>query len=66
MSQSLHDVLGMRLEDALALYRARGMEPPVLMTRAPRDQRSGGTLRVIRVRENELTVSAFRDAPPDQ
>ncbi len=60
------DVLGMRLEDALALYRAQGMEPAVIITRAPRDSRSGGTLRVVRVRENELTVSAFRDAPPNQ
>ena len=60
------DVLGMRLEDALALCRAQGVEPTVIVTRAPRDSRSGGTLRVVRVRENELTVSAFMDAPPNQ
>lgn len=55
-------VLGMRLEEALDLLRAMGMEPAVVTTVAPRTQREGGTLRVIRVREGEITVSAFQDA----
>ena len=69
-------LLGLPLETALETARAWGMEPRVLVTRAPR--RKGeedaavreGTLRVIRVRElkcpegGELTVSAFQDGDP--
>ena len=66
MSQ-LVSVLGMRLDDALALCRARGMaEPVIIATHAPRGQRSEGTLRVIRVREGEWTVSSFMDETPKE
>lgn len=62
----MREVLGMRLEDALALYRADGVEPTVTITHAPRDQRNGGTLRVIRAGENEVTVGVFMDDVPKQ
>ncbi len=58
----MEKVLGMRLEDALKILRAMGIEPAVVTTTAPRTQREGGTLRVIRVRDGEITVSAFQDA----
>ena len=58
-------VLGMPLDEALALARRIGMgEIRITQTLAPRDQRSGGTLRVIRVREDEWTVAAFQDDTP--
>ena len=58
-------VLGMPLDEALALARRSGMgEIRISQTQAPRDQRSGGTLRVIRVREDEWTVAAFLDETP--
>ena len=60
-------LLGMRLEDALSLCRAQGLaEPEVIATHAPRGQRSEGTLRVIRVREGQWTVSAFMDNTPKE
>ena len=58
----MEKVLGMRLEDALKILADMGIEPNVVTTVAPRNQREGGTLRVIRVREGEITVSAFQDA----
>ena len=69
-------LLGLPLETALTTARAWGMEPKVLVTCAPRRKgedsaepregtfRQGGTPRVIRVREGELTVSAFQDGDP--
>ena len=58
-------VLGMPLDEALALARRCGMgEIRITQPHAPRDQRSGGTLRVIRVREDEWTVAAFLDETP--
>jgi len=61
------NVLGMRLEDALRLCRAQGMaEPAIIATHAPRGQRSEGSLRVIRVREGEWTVSSFMDDTPKE
>lgn len=71
-------LLGLPLEIALERARALGVEPAVLVTRAPRRRgeaeaaaREGeGTMRVIRVRESaasgvpELTVSAFQDGTP--
>ena len=60
----MQELLGMRLEDALALMRERGLEASVISTCAPRNQQEGGTLRVIRVRGCELTVSAFQDGSP--
>ncbi len=57
----------MPLEDALRLCRAHGMaEPEVIATHAPRGQRSEGTLRVIRVRPGQWTVSAFMDETPKE
>ena len=60
----MQDLLGLRLEDALALMEARGVTTTIVTTRAPRDPREDGTLRVIRVRGTELTVSAFQDGIP--
>ena len=60
-------VLGMPLDAALALCRAQGLpEPAIVATQAPRGQRSEGTLRVIRVREGQWTVSAFMDDTPKE
>ena len=63
-------LLGLPLDKAVEIARAWGIEPKVLVTCAPR--RKGeedsnvreGTMRVIRARENELTVSAFQDGDP--
>ena len=65
-------LLGLPLDKALETARAWGADPKVLVTCAPR--RKGeeaaavreGTLRVIRVREGELTVSAFQDGDPQK
>ena len=69
-------LLGLPLETALETARAWGVEPKVLLTCAPRrkgEEESavregtlcqGGTPRVIRAREGELTVSAFQDGDP--
>ena len=63
-------LLGLPLDKALEAARAWGVEPKVLVTCAPRrkgEEESGmreGTLRVIRAREGELTVSAFQDGDP--
>ena len=63
-------LLGLPLDKALETTRAWGVEPRVLVTCAPR--RKGeedsavreGTMRVIRARTGELTVSAFQDGDP--
>ncbi len=63
-------LLGLPLDKALETARAWGCEPKVLVTCAPRrkgEEASAvreGTLRVIRAREMELTVSAFQDGDP--
>ena len=63
-------LLGLPLEQALDTARTWGAEPAVLVTCAPRrkgEDASGpreGTLRVIRAREGELTVSTFPDGNP--
>ena len=63
-------LLGLPLDQALEAARAWGVEPKVLVTCAPRrkgEEDTGmreGTLRVIRAREGELTVSAFQDGDP--
>ena len=63
-------LLGLPLDKALEAARAWGIEPRVLVTCAPRRRGDDaaepreGTMRVIRVRENELTVSAFQDGNP--
>ncbi len=65
MSRDVRDVLGMRLEDALAYYRALGVDAPaVVRSDSPRGERSEGTLRVVRVRPCQLTVCAFMDGLP--
>lgn len=60
----MEELLGLRLEDALAALRAKGVEPTVLRTAAPRGERPGGTLRVVRVQGDTLTVASFQDATP--
>ena len=63
-------LLGLPLENALTIARTWGADPKVLITCAPRrkgEEDTGmreGTLRIIRVREGELTVSAFQDGDP--
>ncbi len=68
-------LLGLPLDTALETARAWGCEPRVLVTCAPRRKgedasarkgtiRQGGTPRVIRAREMEITVSAFQDGDP--
>ena len=63
-------LLGLPLDKALDIARTWGVEPKVLVTCAPRrkgEEDTGvreGTMRVIRARENELTVSAFPDGDP--
>ena len=63
-------LLGLPLDQALETARAWGLEPRVLVTCAPRRRGDDsaepreGTMRVIRVREGELTVSAFQDGDP--
>jgi hypothetical protein len=67
---SWESLLGLPLDQALETARAWGVEPKVLVTCAPRrkgEEDTGmreGTLRVIRAREGELTVSAFQDGDP--
>ena len=63
-------LLGLPLDKALESACTWGAEPKVLVTCAPR--RKGeedtsarkGTLRVIRARDGDLTVSAFQDGDP--
>ena len=57
---NMPNVLGMRLEDALAECRAQGVEPAIVMTLPPKG-REQGTIRVIRAKEGVLTVSRFED-----
>ena len=63
-------LLGLPLGKAVETARTWGVEPKVLVTCAPRrkgEEDTGareGTLRVIRAREGELTVSAFQDGDP--
>ena len=63
-------LLGLPLDKAVETARAWGVEPKVLVTCAPRrkgEEASAvreGTMRVIRAREGELTVSVFPDGDP--
>ena len=63
-------LLGLPLDKALETARAWGVEPRVLVTCAPRRKGDDsaapreGTMRVIRVHEGTLTVSAFQDGDP--
>ena len=56
-------LLGLPLERAEAILRSRGLEPEVRVTRAPRDEREGGVLRVIRADGPVLTCAAFHETP---
>ena len=74
MNAAWDSLLGLPLDSALERARAWGCEPRVVTTGAPRrrDARTPAedtyprTLRVIRVREGELTVSAFQDGEPSR
>ena len=57
---NMPNVLGMRLEDALAECRAQGVEPEIVMTLPPKG-REQGTIRVIRAKAGVLPVSRFED-----
>ena len=63
-------LLGLPLGKAVETARTWGVEPKVLVTCAPRrkgEEASAvreGTMRVIRAREGELTVSVFPDGDP--
>ena len=60
--ERMEQVLGLEVQEAVEKLRAMGVEPEIVTTCAPRTNREGGTLRVIRVRGREITVSAFQDA----
>ena len=53
-------LLGLPLEEAVRRLREAGVEPRVQYASAPH-VREGGTLRVIRVRGEELTAARFED-----
>ena len=53
-------LLGLPLEEAVRRLREAGVEPRVQYASAPY-VREGGTLRVIRVRGEELTAARFED-----
>lgn len=59
-----YQLLGLPLEQALETLRHQGQEMRVTVTSAPRSTRSEGTLRVIRVRQNELVAARFEDGDP--
>lgn len=64
-------LLGLPLDSALAIARSWGVTPTIVTTTAPRrrddaDAAPHSTLRVIRVKAGELTVSAFMDGDPHQ
>ena len=59
------DYLGRRLSDVLPMLRAEGFEPVIVETSAPGKEKREGTLRIIRVRGNELVVAAFPDGTPE-
>jgi len=56
-------LLGRPLEEALRQMRSQGVEPAVVISRAPRRPEGVGSLRVVRVRAEgrELTACAFLD-----
>lgn len=58
-------LLGLTLEEALQILREEGIEPEVVKTFAPGKEEREGTLRVIRVRDRELTVGCFPDGTPE-
>lgn len=52
------DLLGLPLEEAVRRSRARGVEPAVVISRAPRRTEEVGVLRVVRVSEDGRVVTA--------
>ena len=63
-----HDLLGLELEQALALLRREGIEAQVTVTRAPkRPDDAGALLRVVYASDDgeRLTVSGFLDPIAD-
>jgi hypothetical protein len=56
-------LLGLPLAEALDRLRAQGIEPTVLVSRAPRRVEGQGAPRVVRVQQEGrvLTVCAFMD-----
>jgi hypothetical protein len=57
------ELLGLPLAEALKRLRAQGIEPAVLVSRAPRRKEEQGAPRVVRVQQagRVLTVCAFQD-----
>ncbi|MDR0929880.1 MAG: hypothetical protein LBM74_09270 [Oscillospiraceae bacterium] len=57
------ELLGLPLADALTRLRAQGIEPAVLVSRAPRRAEGQGAPRVVRVQQDGrvLTICAFMD-----
>lgn len=54
-------LLGLPLHEAEDILKREGVTPRVIVTRAPRDEREGGNLRVIRHQGDTLTVAAFHE-----
>ncbi len=55
----------MPLHEAERIWRAQGGEvPPVRVTHDPRGERAEGTLRLVRVRDDEWTAARFLDGAP--
>ena len=62
------DLLGLELEQALALLAREGIDPQVMSTRSPRRKdESGCKMRVVYASDDglELTVSGFMDPIAD-
>ncbi|MCQ2458644.1 MAG: hypothetical protein MJ142_07955 [Clostridia bacterium] len=59
------DLLGRRLDEVLPLLKQQGIEPVIVYTTAPGKEERDGSLRVIRVKGNELTVACFPDGMPE-
>ncbi len=64
-------LLGLPLDTALEKVRTWGLDAPAVLTACaprrkfdPADAPQTGTLRVIRARAGELTVSRFQDGDP--
>lgn len=58
-------LLGLPLEEALRRLQREGCEPVIVRTFSPGKEERPGTERVIRVRDNELTVGRFPDGTPE-
>lgn len=58
---SMQRLLGLPLQEALERLRAQGMEPAVIISKAPRRPDEVGAFRVVRVRSGgrEITACAF-------